>query len=112
MGIEFIAQYTLGGRKRKPFDFYFNHMGRDFLLEYDGQQHFTYVSHFHRDENHFHKRQRDDATKMRTAMRKGFRIIRIDHTQEAKIEVHLRAAFTVHAKVYLSSPEMYDYLGL
>lgn len=112
MGIVFIAQYSLGSRNRKPFDFYFEYGGSDYVLEYDGQQHFKFISHFHRDQQHFLKRQRVDRLKTCNALNKGFRVIRIDYTQEAQIATHLRVALKLRTRVYLSTPDMYDYLRL
>jgi hypothetical protein len=110
--VPFEREVILPSLPRKRYDFRFVYNNRQYLLEFDGEQHFTYNDFHHRDEAHFRERQSVDILKTQHAYQNNYFLIRIDYTQIDNIQHHLHAAMTSpNTEVrYLSNPEMYAYL--
>lgn len=110
--VPFEREVILPSLPRKRYDFRFVYNNRQYLLEFDGEQHFTYNDFHHRDEAHFCERQSVDILKTQHAYQNNYFLIRIDYTQIDNIQQHLHAAIiSPNTQVrYLSNPEMYSYL--
>jgi len=107
--IEFSQEYRLENY-RKFYDFHFVHNSKEYLLEYDGVQHFKYSKYFHRSTDDFYGHQDVDISKTKTALENGFVLIRIDYTQLENIEYHINQALEYGFSLYVSNEEMYDYI--
>ena len=82
-----------------------------YFVEFDGEQHFKYSPPmFHKSMSDFlHSQQRDILkTKLITDLRSH--MIRIDFTQIHRVDYHLTQALYQHQHLYLSTPNMYDYV--
>ncbi len=97
---------TLPNRR---YDFYFIYQNKEYLVEYDGQQHFQYTPFFHNNQTTFKKRQNDDIMKTNHALKQGYNLIRIDYTQLNNISFHLNCALSSQDRLYLSTPIIYEY---
>ena len=95
---------------RYSYDFMFEYQGQCILLEYDGKQHFHFVPFFHKTYETFLERQGTDIFKTIQATKNGFKIIRIDYTQEDMISEHMEIALKNNQQMYFSTPEMYQYI--
>lgn len=82
----------------KAFDCYFVYSTRRYLLEYDGIQHFRYMSFFHRQESKFAEQQERDIKMTLGAIQAGYMVIRIDYTCEKQIAEHLARAIATTDK--------------
>ena len=108
--ITYEREVTLESLPRKRYDFRFVHKEIEYLLEFDGLQHFEEIKHFHREEDSFEEGQQVDLRKTRHALRNGYRLIRIDYTQVDNVPRHIRRALRSEEALYLSSPELYSFL--
>lgn len=111
-GVIFTSQHRIPELPTRRFDFGFSHEGREWMIEFDGIQHFQPVDRFDRDHDSFERRNASDRIKTYIAVQTGRNIIRIDHTvrTEADMFQHLRRAFELDQPIYYSNPGMYDYL--
>jgi len=112
--IPFETEYTLPTLHRRYFDFMFELNGKKYLLEFDGVQHFQHQELFDYSEEDLKKRQKHDIQKSKHALKNGYLIIRIDHTQLHEVETHLIYAVNLLKgafKTYYSTVEMYDYIS-
>lgn len=81
MNIEFKYQHSFNlqdNRKRFKYDFFISK--NNLLIEYDGKQHFSYVSIFHVDEMGFMNQKKRDKEKNDLAKELGIKMIRIPYT--------------------------------
>ena len=113
--INTIWTYKVEWCKRKnylPFDFCIEE--RKIIIELDGLQHFLYVPRFNNDPN---KNQSDDVFKMKTALEKGYRVIRllqedVLNNDEKWLDEHLKPHLTLEGDpvVYIcpKNPNIYD----
>jgi hypothetical protein len=62
LGITFQPQFIIEPF-RKKYDFLIEHNSKQYLVEYDGEQHFNYVSHFHATEEIFEAKKEIDLEK-------------------------------------------------
>jgi very-short-patch-repair endonuclease len=111
--IPFEREFILQSLPRKRFDFVFRYNNRNFLVEYDGEQHFFYESFYHSSKEDFLEKQGVDVLKSHHAYLGGYFLIRIDYKQLNNIQFHLNEAIKteeVGKSYYLSTPEMYCYL--
>lgn len=84
--ITFHAEWRSAILRKLPYDFTFFHRGRWWIIEYDGDQHFRYVSNYHRgDPRYFRRRVEYDRLKIKVALLLGMNIIRISGDDEAHI---------------------------
>lgn len=109
-GIPFIQEHVLAMLPYRRYDFYFQYNNRHFLVEFDGEQHFHYVRKYHKTKANFNECQTIDRIKTYAAWNSGMTIIRIDYTQRENIRNHIITAVNSPNLVYLSSPEMYNYI--
>ena len=113
LNIEFKLQYILEELPRKKFDFFIKYNNKRILLEYDGMQHFYYVSFFHKNADKFIERRNIDILKTKTALENNYYLIRIDFEELNNIE-HIREALqyfqTTPNWLYLSNTTTYDWL--
>lgn len=106
-------EYELSSLPRKRYDFKFTHQNKNYIVEYDGIQHFKLVSLFHEDEEGFKEHQSKDIIKSFHAVNSGYYLIRIDYTQINRIKEHITNAFSLlndDVKMYYSSISMYKYI--
>lgn len=104
------SQHILDNLPRKRFDFRFTYNNRNFLLEFDGSQHFKYVPYFHQDVNEFIRKQQVDVLKTQRGLEKGYSIIRIDYTQINNLNLHINNAFNSTSTLYFSDHTIYQYI--
>lgn len=109
-GIKFTTQVAFEVNLKRKYDVYFSHYGRNFLVEFDGEQHFRENYFFHKSYDVFLRQQQVDYEKTLHAIKSGYCMIRIDHTQIKDIAVHLNQAILASKWLYLSNPGMYKYL--
>lgn len=111
--IEYFTEYVVPGLNRRYYDFMFKYQDKQYLLEFDGIQHFKKSSMFKPSDEDFEKSQKRDITKTHHAVKSGFYLIRIDHTQLGNVEFHIRLALqhlsNTHP-IYWSNPPMYEYI--
>lgn len=108
--IPFLQQAVMPNLPGRKYDFYFQYNGRAYLLEYDGEQHFTYVRKYHKTKQGFLEAQQIDQLKTFSGVQIGCQVIRIDYTQEQNIFAHLCAALQCNFPIYVSTPDMYTFL--
>lgn len=87
MGVEFCRQYIIPRLPRKMFDFWFTYQDKEYLIEYDGLQHFQRSPFFHKQESDFEQLQLNDINKASIAIDSGYHLIRIPYTYEDEDEV-------------------------
>lgn len=75
------------------YDFMLEFDGYKFFVEFNGRQHFELVELFHGDILTFRERQQKDIIKTLDAIRLGYNIIRIDHTQINNISFNINRAY-------------------
>ncbi len=109
LGIEYSREYRLKN-SRRCYDFHFVHNSKEYLLEYDGIQHFERSKMFHRSTDDFYEKQEVDISKTKASLEKGFVMIRIDHIQLGNIEYHINQALDYDFSLYVSDEDMYDYI--
>lgn len=64
------------------------------IIEYDGEQHYSFIPHFHKTEECFKKLQDNDKIKDKLAIENGFSILRIPYTYNNKIKDILSNLFS------------------
>jgi very-short-patch-repair endonuclease len=109
-GISFIQQYQIKMVPRRKYDFYFEYNGRKFVIEFDGEQHFSYVRKYHKTKAKFNESQIIDRIKTYAAWNSNITIIRIDYTQIENIKYHLINGINSPNVVYFSNLELYKYI--
>lgn len=117
--LDVIHDFVIDGHddelRRKRFDFALIVMVGDlcskWVVEFDGEQHFECVDHMGGADGLI-VRQESDRIKMRGAVNEGYKVIRIDYTKKKYIEQHLCDAIIGGSMIYLSTPSIYEYLGL
>ena len=110
-GVVFTQEYVLPMIPYRRYDFYFCYNNRHYLIEFDGEQHFSYVRKYHKTKANFIEGQLIDRVKTYAAWNSGMTIIRIDYTQRDNIRHHIITAVHSPNLVYLSSPAMYTYIS-
>lgn len=109
IGAPFIQQYKLQNSRRK-YDFYFQYNNTNYIVEYDGEQHFKYTRRYHRTKANFYKSQKIDRVKTHCALKAGYKIIRIDYTNINNIPQLLTDALNNRYYQYYSCPNLYKYI--
>lgn len=107
--IPFGVQYKLAGNRKYPYDFAMTRC-YNFLIEYDGQQHFSECPRFHVRPDAFKKQQERDVIKTLNAINAGCCLIRIDYSEKDRIAQHLHTALTQPQRLYLSSMTVYTHI--
>lgn len=97
---------------RKRFDFQFVYNGRNYLLEFDGEQHFIEGKFYHPKPTDFLERQKIDVQKTIWGINSGYFVIRIDYMSEKHIEEHIKLALEndITKNIYVSNVKMYKYI--
>lgn len=109
--IPFTQQYQIQMIPTRMYDFYFEYQGRKFLIEFDGEQHFSFVRKYHKTKAKFNESQVIDRVKTYAAWNSNITIIRIDYTQINNIKHHIISAVNSPNIVYLSDPNLYKYIS-
>lgn len=119
LNVVYEQQYKINSEineiNKYKYDFCFHHNDIDYLLEYDGIQHFEYVKFFNRGSiENFYKKRSVDILKTNVGVEYGFKIIRIDYLQDTvdKIKSHIITAIQSQQNIYLSDEKMYEWLIL
>jgi very-short-patch-repair endonuclease len=110
LGIEFTQQAQIASLKRKYFDFSFSYEKQNYILEYDGAQHFKENSYFKLKLKTIQKR---DIIKTNAALSEGYRIIRIDYKVKLEnIETLLNKVLNANLKwdLWVSNYKLYLWL--
>jgi very-short-patch-repair endonuclease len=113
MNIPFKSQFKFLPTNRERYDLQFIYNNCNYILEFDGGQHFKPWRK--ESETQFQTRQYQDIQKTNAAISANYFIIRIDYKNINRIKQCLLNAFECQnqgAKFYLSSPDMYTYLNL
>jgi hypothetical protein len=111
LGIEYYSQYSLPSLPQRLFDFYFEWNNRNYILEFDGQTHFSL--RFDYTDQTFQQAQERDIEKTLVAVEENYFVIRIDYTCIRKIEHHLIFAINnmdPNDYFYFTKPWMYYYI--
>jgi predicted Zn-ribbon and HTH transcriptional regulator/very-short-patch-repair endonuclease len=111
--LPFESQFKIQELGRKRFDFMFEFNNNSYIIELDGKQHHEFVPYFHKTENNFLYKQSIDIEKTITAVKNGYYIIRIDHTQFDNIYDHISEAtkkLTPKCKCYFTNASKYEYI--
>lgn len=99
IGINFEPQGKITTLPTKRYDFKFFYLGKWFLLEYDGIQHFKYINYFNKNVEGFIQRPQIDILKTKMAIQEGYTIIRIDYSNMSNAEIHINKALTVNSNI-------------
>lgn len=110
LGIGYETESRLACTGRKKYDFYFYFEGNCYLLEFDGKQHFKKIDFFHKSDDEFKFKQNVDRLKTYVALNLGYKVIRIDYHSINRIKEIVDEALNSERNLYLSDPEMYDWL--
>lgn len=111
LGLEPTSQYRIQLLPRYRFDYHFIFQDREYLVEFDGQQHFGFTSWFHRSQRSFEKKRERDFLKSTVALMSGYHLIRIAYNDLAFFEDILRDALRGEKRLYFSNDQMYEYLA-
>ena len=110
LNINFEPQFKFDEHLRKGYDFNFRYDEQEYLLEFDGEQHFKHSNLYHREGKTLQKQQDNDCFYSHFALSKGYRLIRIDYNQIDYIQHHLEQAFKSYYDVYFSTSNMYVHI--
>lgn len=108
--VMYKCQFVVDGYPRKRYDFMFRYGDNNYVLEYDGRQHFSFNSFFHENYDVFLKNQEVDFYKTVNAINEGFLVIRISHKQFSSIPFHIENALSAKQKLYCSNIEDYIHI--
>ena len=105
--IEFMDQYKLPYEQicTRKYDFYLPDY--NILIEFDGEQHFKFVSRFHRTQEGFEDKKYIDAQKTAYAINNGHRLVRVDYKSFYRLPEIIDKALGCTSRLYLSSYTMY-----
>lgn len=110
LGINYETESRLACTGKKKYDFYFYFEGNCYFLEFDGIQHFKKNDFFHKTDCEFEYRQNVDRLKTYVALNLGYKVIRIDYCSVDRIKEIIVEALNSERDLYLSDPNMYDWL--
>lgn len=97
----------------KRFDFMLRHNGRNYIIEYDGEQHFEYTPYFHETEEKFALKRGIDIHKTTLALNQRYFFIRIAYTDYDDLEDIILEIINDPAptcRLSFSDSNMYDWL--
>lgn len=111
MGISFLHSKSPPWCNGYTYDFIFTHENQLYVLESDGPYHFD-VS-FVKNQTTLDNIQYKDRKKMRYALGRGVKFIRIDYHyyKHNDIRMHVEEALESGLDIYVSDPSMYQYLN-
>lgn len=109
--IKYKTEYRIKSIKNRRYDFRFKYKGKNYILEFDGAQHF-YEGGFFDKTVDLKERQKVDVKKTLEAIKAGFFIIRIHYSEIDRISFHIEEAFKISNKesYYFSSNTMYKFI--
>lgn len=110
MGISFESQYHIAQYNSKGYDYMFSYNDENYILEFDGKQHFTRVNFFQRTDEAFREQQSRDMIYTKRALDSNFSVIRIDYTQIDKVGFHIQQALDSQNRLYLSTQTLYQHI--
>lgn len=112
MGISFQREVKFEITKGRKYDFHFVVNGRNYLLEYDGAQHFRFSEFFNKTEEDYIYRRNIDRIKTYAALDMGYMLIRIDYTSIKHVPFIIEEALKIgeETPLILSKEEMYSWL--
>jgi hypothetical protein len=109
MNVKFSPQFQLPGNSLK-YDF----GGDNFVLEFDGEQHFERCGYFHKTDAQFEAQRDRDVLKTYQALKSGRRVIRFDYRLLSHKIDKARALFvelfTSTESLTVSDPALYDWI--
>lgn len=105
-GIPFISEKTFSFAKKKRYDFFVG----NYVIEFDGQQHFSHNSFLHR-ERSLNETQNSDKLKTKLAIINGYNVIRISYSEIKNIEKILNVALKSNKIIQLFGKE-YELLDI
>jgi hypothetical protein len=100
--LQYNTEVTFNWCPNRRYDFSFSYKDRNFIVEFDGGQHFSYVHHFHKDEERFNRARQRDIDKSKAAMDNGYYLIRIADTDIFDVDEII--------EMFIESPELPDKL--
>lgn len=108
---EYPAVYINPILGKKRYDFYLS--TTNWLIEFDGKQHFKHIAYFNMGMS-LEERQQSDQIKTMTALDAGYSILRIHHSDIDKIDsilsiVKIKQEIPI---LYLSRENVYNYLNI
>jgi hypothetical protein len=112
--IEYKRQWVFkDALPNRLYDFKFTYKNIDWIIEYDGYQHFEELPFFHKDTHQFNHNQNIDKIKTFVSHHMRTKMIRIDYTNinEEYIGYHILKAFECEYPVYYSDVELYEWLS-
>lgn len=113
LGMNVIPEYRLAVLPSHRYDFYFVRNRTNWLIEYNGLQHFEDTPHFHKQTDDFRKQQKIDKIKTYLACTNGFKLISIDYTgiNENSVLYHIEQAINLDQPIYYSNNELYKWIS-
>ena len=96
---------------RSRYDFHFYYESQEFLLEFDGKQHFDLYEMFTKTEEDLLYIHHRDKLKTLVTLHHRITIIRIDYTQMGKIREHLIKGIECPKLCYYSTPKLYEFMA-
>jgi len=84
LGFTVYKEYRMRELPNYKYDFLFCCGDKWVIIEFDGEQHFRYVDHFHENLDEFTHKQDVDVIKTEMAIGVGYQLIRIDYTYTNK----------------------------
>jgi len=110
LGIPYQTEVSIPSQGRKRYDLHFRTNGSDYLVEFDGAQHFKPDTIFDRSYSTYKERRRTDVTKTERALKDGYKVIRIDHTNINHTTEVIQDAIKSKADLYVSDPKKYGHI--
>jgi hypothetical protein len=110
-GISMTNQYFHPNISRLRYDVFFEYNGRQYLIEFDGKQHFVFSEFFHRTREYFMECRIRDRIKSLVALMTGYTLIRIDYNEMENVETILRHVLDFQMTGFVATnASLYDYL--
>ena len=114
LGLNYTREVSFSFLPTRKYDFCFGYNGNNFIIEYDGDQHFKYSSLFHGSVDEFDRRKHADIIKTYYAINNNCKIIRISYKEKNNIEGHIIYAISMiqthNLTHYFSNGELYKYI--
>lgn len=108
--VNFDREVSLVNCPRKRYDFEFSYNGDNYLLEFDGKQHFEYIQYFHSTQDMFEEKKQMDIEKTLAGINAGYKFIRIAYDSLTDIENHVLIALDSREKIYFSNKVLYKHI--
>jgi hypothetical protein len=112
LGISFQREQKLYNMNRY-YDFLFTFGEYNWIIEYDGMQHFVEIDRFHKNSDDFKYKQEIDKIKTYVACKLGYKFIRLDYTLDTEqlVKEHIDKALGEKSHIYYSNHELYQWLS-